>query len=137
MNVMTPAKDFRNGREQRPLRCTHSGNLANNCHEFSGILNINVGSGKTSVKTAIRNKRKRSKTPVSILQNNTHVRMAAHTMDTIQELKWNILPYSPDLASSDYHFFLSDIRKLSDHWRKCVANQQDYVEKQQFFSFEE
>jgi len=29
-------------------------------------------------------------------------------MDTIQKLKWNVLPhpkYSPDLASSDYHLF--------------------------------
>ena len=29
-------------------------------------------------------------------------------MDTIQKLKWNILPrlpYSPDLAPSDYHLF--------------------------------
>jgi len=34
--------------------------------------------------------------------------MAARTMDTIQKLKWNVLlhpPYSPDLASSDYHLF--------------------------------
>jgi len=92
--------------------------------------------------------------------------MAARTMDTIQKLKWNVLPhpqYSPDLASSNYHlfgplnehlggkrfcnneeviqdvqewlhwrpkdFFLSDIRKLPDRWRKCIANQGDYVEK--------
>jgi hypothetical protein len=29
-------------------------------------------------------------------------------------------------------FFLSGIRKLPDRWRKCIANQGDYVEKQQF-----
>jgi histone-lysine N-methyltransferase SETMAR len=87
-------------------------------------------------------------------------------MDTIQELKWNVLPhlsYSPDLAPSDCHlfgppkehlggkcfcnnekvvqdvrrwlhwqpndFFLSDIRKLPERWRKCIAKQEDYVEK--------
>jgi transposase len=26
-------------------------------------------------------------------------------------------------------FFLSGIRKLPDRWRKCIANQGDYVEK--------
>jgi hypothetical protein len=26
-------------------------------------------------------------------------------------------------------FFLSAIRKLADRWRKCIANQGDYVEK--------
>jgi len=87
-------------------------------------------------------------------------------MDTIQKLKWYILPHPPyslDLAPSDYHlfgslkehmgkkrfhnneeviqdvqewlhwqpkgFFLSGIRKLPDHWRKCITNQGDYVEK--------
>jgi hypothetical protein len=27
------------------------------------------------------------------------------------------------------HFFLSGIRKLLDHWHKCITNQGDYVEK--------
>jgi len=60
------------------------------------------------VKTAIRNRRKRAQTSVSFLQDNAHPHVAAHTMDTIQKLKWNILPhppYSPDLAPSDYHPF--------------------------------
>jgi hypothetical protein len=30
--------------------------------------------------------------------------MAAHTMDTIQKLKWNILPHL-ELAPSDYQIF--------------------------------
>jgi len=30
------------------------------------------------------------------------------------------------------YFVLSGIRKLPDRWRKCTANQGDYVEKQQF-----
>jgi len=29
-------------------------------------------------------------------------------------------------------FFLSGIRKLPDCWRKCITDQGDYVEKQQF-----
>jgi len=60
------------------------------------------------VKTAIRNKRKRAQTSVSFLQDNARPHLAARTMDTIQKLKWNILPhppYSPDLASSNYHLF--------------------------------
>jgi len=28
-------------------------------------------------------------------------------------------------------FFLSGIRNLPDRWRKCIANQGDYIEKQQ------
>ena len=60
------------------------------------------------VRTAIRNKRKRAQTSVSFLQDNAHPYVAACTMDTIQKLKWNILPHPPyslDLAPSDYHLF--------------------------------
>jgi len=72
--------------------------------ELSGILNISDG----SVKTAIRNKRKRAQTSVSFLQDNARPHVASRTMDTIQKPKWNVLPhppYSPDLAPSDYHLF--------------------------------
>ena len=60
------------------------------------------------VKTAIRNKRKRAQTSVSFLQDNARPHVAARTMDTIQKLKWNVLPHPPyslDLAASDYHLF--------------------------------
>jgi hypothetical protein len=60
------------------------------------------------VKPVIRNKRKRLQTSVSFLQDNAHPHLAARTMNTIQKLKWNVLPHSPyslDLAPSDYHFF--------------------------------
>jgi hypothetical protein len=124
---------------------------------------------KGPVKTASTNKKKRAQTSVSFLQDNAHPHVAACTMDTIQKLKWNILPHpphSPELAPSDYHlfsplrehlggksfrnneeviqavqewlhqqakdFFLGGIRKLPDHWRKCIANKGDYVEKWQF-----
>ena len=117
---------------------------------------------KGPVKTAIRNKRKWAQTSVSFLQDNSRPHVAARTMDTIQKLKWIILPhppYSPDLAPSDCHllgslkehlgrkrfcsneemiqdvqewlhwqpkdFLLSSIRKLPDHWRKCITNQGD------------
>jgi len=45
---------------------------------------------------------------MSFLQDNARPHVAAHTLDTAQKLKWNVLPhtpYSPDLASSDYHLF--------------------------------
>jgi len=60
------------------------------------------------VKAAIRNKRKRAQMSVSFLQDNSRPHMAARTMDTIQKLKWNVLPHPPyslDLAPSDYHLF--------------------------------
>jgi len=60
------------------------------------------------VKTAIRNKRKRVQISVSFLLDNARLHVDARTMDTIQKLKWNVLPhppYSPDLAPSDYHLF--------------------------------
>ena len=66
------------------------------------------------VKTAVRNKRKRAQTSVLFLQNNARLHVAARTMDTVQKLKWNILPhppYSSDLAPSDYHLF----GPLKDH----------------------
>ena len=54
-------------------------------------------------KTAIRNKRKRAQTSVSFLQDNARPHMAARTMDTIQKLKWNVLPHPS--YSPDYHLF--------------------------------
>jgi hypothetical protein len=59
---------------------------------LSGILNIGDGSVKDSHQE----------------QDNARPHVAARTMDTIQKLKWNLLPhpqYSPYLASSDYHLF--------------------------------
>jgi len=69
------------------------------------------------VKIAIRNKRKKAQTSVSFLQDNARPHVAACTMDTIQKLKWNVLPYPPhslDLAPSDYHLF----GPLKEHLRR-------------------
>ena len=72
-----------------------------NAEYYSALL-------KGLVKTAIRNRRKRAQTSVSFLQDNAHPHVADRTMDTIQKLKWNVLPhpaYSPELAPSNYHLF--------------------------------
>jgi len=83
---------------------------------------------KGPVKTAIRNKRKRAQTSVSFLQDNARPHVAARTMDTIQKLKWNILPlppYSPDCASLDYHLF----GPLKEHLgRKSFRNNEEVIQ---------
>ena len=43
-----------------------------------------------------------------LLNDNAGPHTAAHTAETLQKLKFEVmahLPYSPDLALSDYHFF--------------------------------
>ena len=60
------------------------------------------------VKTIIRNKRKRVQISVSFLQDSAHPHVAACTLDTIQKMKWNVLPHPPyslELAPSDYHLY--------------------------------
>jgi hypothetical protein len=45
---------------------------------------------------------------VLLLHDNTHPDMAAHTVDTLHALKYEVLklpPYIPDLAPSDFHLF--------------------------------
>jgi transposase len=52
-------------------------------------------------------------------------------MDTIQKLKWNVLPhppYSPDLAPSDYHLFGS----LKEHLGgKRFRNNEEVIQEVQ------
>ena len=43
-----------------------------------------------------------------LLHDNARPHTAAHTVETLQKLKFGVLahpPYSPDLAPSDYHLF--------------------------------
>ena len=45
---------------------------------------------------------------VLLLHDSARPHMAAHTVDTLRDLKFEVLknpPYSPDLAPSDFHFF--------------------------------
>jgi histone-lysine N-methyltransferase SETMAR len=76
--------------------------------------------------------------------------MAHFTTNTIWLLNWEVLKhpaYSPDLAPSDFHlfgplknalrgrrfadetFFSNGIKKLTDHWAKCIEKKGDYIEK--------
>jgi hypothetical protein len=53
---------------------------------------------------------------VLLLHNNAHPHTTAHTMDTVRALKFEVLkhlPYSPDLAPSDFHLF----GPMKDHLR--------------------
>ena len=46
---------------------------------------------------------------IVLLHDNAHLHTAAHTLETLQKLKVEVLahpPYSPDLTPSDYHLFV-------------------------------
>jgi hypothetical protein len=61
------------------------------------------------LKPAIRSKRRGLLSKrVLLLHDNTRPHTAAHTVDTLRALKFEVLkhpPYSPDLAPSDFHLF--------------------------------
>jgi len=43
-----------------------------------------------------------------LLHDNAHPHTAAHTLETLKQLKWEAMehpPYSPDVAPSDLHVF--------------------------------
>jgi len=45
---------------------------------------------------------------ILLLHNNAHPHTAAHTLETLKQLKWEAMEhpaYSPDLAPSDFHLF--------------------------------
>jgi transposase len=92
-----------------------------NAEDYSALL-------EGPVKAAIRNKIKRAQISVSFLQDNARPHVAARTMETIQKLKWNVLPhppYSPDLAPLDYHLF----GPLKEHLGgKTFRNNEDVIQ---------
>ena len=60
------------------------------------------------LKPAIRSKRRGLLPKDVFLHENAWPHTVAHTAETVQKLKFEIIthpPYSPDLASSDYHLF--------------------------------
>jgi histone-lysine N-methyltransferase SETMAR len=69
---------------------------------YSGIL-VNY------LKTAIGSKRQGlPSNRVLLLHNNPGPHTAAHTVDTLCALEYEVLkhpPYSPDMAQSDFHLF--------------------------------
>jgi len=60
-------------------------------------------------KPAIRSKRRGQLSKgIVLLHDNARPHTAAHTVETLQKPKFEVLahpPYSPDLAPSDYHLF--------------------------------
>ena len=61
------------------------------------------------LKPAIRSKRRgKLSKEILLLQDNARPHTAAHTSETLKQLKWEAMehpPYSPDLAPSDFHLF--------------------------------
>jgi hypothetical protein len=59
---------------------------------------------------------------VMLLHNNARPHMAAHTVDSLRALKFEVLkypPYSPDLAPLDFHMFGS----MTEHlWGQKFAD---------------
>ena len=104
----------------------------------------------------------RSTSPILLLHDNARPHTACATIDALEMLKFEVLshlPYSPDLAPSDFHFFphlkgthftsddkvkqavtswikqrtpeffIDGRRKLVLRWEKCIEQQGNYVEK--------
>jgi histone-lysine N-methyltransferase SETMAR len=65
---------------------------------------------------------------VLLHHDNARPHIAQGTQERIQELQWELLehlPYSPDLASSDFHLF----GQLKNHLGgRCYSNDDDEVE---------
>ena len=75
------------------------------------------------LKPAIRSKitGKLSK-EILLLHDNARPHTAAHTLETLKQLKWEAMeyPYSPDLASSDFHLFALLKNALRGRRFSCV-----------------
>jgi len=61
------------------------------------------------MKHAIRSKgREKLSRKILLLHDNARPHTAAHTLETLKQLKWEAMEhpaYSPDLAPSDFHLF--------------------------------
>jgi len=61
------------------------------------------------LKPAIRSKRRgKLSKEILLLHDNAHSHTAAHTLETLKQLKWEAMEhpaYSPDLVPSDFHLF--------------------------------
>jgi len=60
------------------------------------------------LKPAIRSKRRGKLSKEILLHNNARPHTAAHTLETLKQLKWEAMEhpaYSSDLAPSDFHLF--------------------------------
>jgi histone-lysine N-methyltransferase SETMAR len=73
---------------------------------------------KDKLKPAIRTKRRELLSKTVLLHHDSAQPHAAATIETIQKLNFKLFPhppYSPDLASSDYHLFGSLKKALQGH----------------------
>jgi hypothetical protein len=107
-----------------------------NAQYYSTLLN-------EKVKPAIRSKRRNWQNSVCFLQNNVRPHTAALMKATSLKLKWDVLPnppYSPDLASSDYHLFgpmkwFIEGKRFRNNY-DVIAAVQSWIHKQQKTFFE-
>jgi len=75
------------------------------------------------MKHAIRSKRRRNLSKkILLLHDNARPHTAAHTLETLKQLKWQTMEhpaYSPNLAPSDFHLFGPLKEALSGRWFSC------------------
>jgi histone-lysine N-methyltransferase SETMAR len=88
------------------------------------------------VKENIQSKRKTGGKRVAFLQDNARLHTAKTTMETLQKLKWNLLthlPYSPNLASSDFYLFgrlKSDLQGMRSADDAVIQTVREWIRRQ-------
>ena len=96
------------------------------------------------LKPAIRSKRKgKLSKEILLLHDNARPHTAAHTLETLKQLKWESMEhpaYSPDLAPSDFHLFrplknaLQGRRFSCDYDVKAAVHQWLHAQPKHFFA---